>query len=297
MSRIIVDARGRAFQARPFRRIVSLVPSWTETLFAFGRGESLVAITDYCVEPKNRVLRVPKIGGTKNPRLSEIIALHPDLVIANVEENRKADINKLDEHGIPVFVTFARTVNDGIKELNELGALLCAANVARIVEPIEAEYRSALMQEEFAPRPRVFVAIWKDPWMTANGDTFISDMIELCGGENIFRDRARRFPLASDLGLTAPREILGERDTRYPRVSIEEIAQHAPEIILLPDEPYPFSDADVEEWRGRAQIPAGQNERVILLDGKVLSWYGVRIGENIKTLRAILYGPQTTNRN
>jgi ABC-type Fe3+-hydroxamate transport system substrate-binding protein len=288
MQNTITDARGKkVFTDNAPRRIVSLVPSWTESLFGLGVGERVVGITDYCVEPKSGVAAIPKVGGTKNPRIEEILALQPDLVIANVEENQRRDIEWLESRGARCFVTFARTVRQAIDELMMLGELVGAGNIRAVVESIQIEYQNAIQNQNTAPCPRVFVAIWKDPWMTANGDTFINDMIELSGGANIFRERARRFPLAADLGQGDAGKIIGERDTRYPRVSIVEIAEHAPEILLLPDEPYSFTDTDVGELKAVRNLSGA---RVILLDGKVLTWYGVRMGESLKILRELIRG-------
>ncbi len=272
------------------RRIVSLVPSWTETLFALGAGARLVGVTDYCVEPAAFVSALPKIGGTKNPQLEAIRALDPDLVIANVEENRRADVQQLETWGIPVYVTFARTYETALNETAALGALVGAPETSALVAALSGARNDIAAR---ARHPiRVFVAIWREPWMTANGDTFISDMLALAGGENIFRDRERRFPLAADLGLTDPRAVLGERDTRYPRVSLEEIAANAPELVLLPDEPYPFSRAE-RDALGMELAARGLKPRIVLCDGKMLSWYGARMGAALRKLYEVLHGGET----
>jgi ABC-type Fe3+-hydroxamate transport system substrate-binding protein len=275
------DARGREFQTGEYGRIVSLVPSWTESLFALGAGPRVLAVTDYCVEPTAEVAHVDKIGGTKNPRIEEILAFHPDLVIANVEENRKSDVERLEAQGVPVFVTDARTVAQGINELKRLARLVGAKNLAAVLAPIEREYEAVQAARAVRRHPRVFVAIWKDPWMTANGGTFIGDMIRVAGGENVFETRARLFPLAADLGEAHARAVSPAHDTRYPRVAVEEVLARAPEVILLPDEPYAFAEKDAVEWRGFCG-------KVLLLDGKILSWYGVRMGESLRRLRKLL---------
>lgn len=276
----IRDVRGKVFETtRAPRRIVSLVPSWTDALFAFGAGDRVVGVTDYCIHPADGVAAKTKIGGTKNPRVDQIITLAPDLIIANVEENRKPDVDALEAHGIPVFVTFARSVRAAIDELRDIARLVGAPGANAIVESIERTRAPRPAQ-----RPRVFVAIWRDPWMTANGDTYIGDLIEMCGGENIFRDRVRRFPLAADVGQAAPREA-ASRDTRYPRVSLDQVATRAPDVILLPDEPYPFAARDTDELRA---LPALRDARVHLIDGTLVSWYGVRTGRAIETISKLL---------
>ncbi len=261
----VQDARGKTFdtQSAP-RRIVSLVPSHTETLFAFGAGDRVVGVTDYCIYPQDGVAAKTKIGGTKNPRVVDILALQPDLVIANVEENRKPDVEALEARGVPVFVTFARTVRAALAELRALAQLVHADNADTIIEPIE----SLLTHYQLpSSRPRVFIPIWRDPWMTANGETYIGDLIETCGGINIFRDRARQY-----------RRPEPDRDTRYPRVTLNEVAAAKPDVILLPDEPYRFTEQDAAELRGLVDA------RIHLVDGTLVSWYGVRMGRALETL-------------
>jgi ABC-type Fe3+-hydroxamate transport system substrate-binding protein len=276
------DARGKIFEAaRAPQRIVSLVPSWTEALCAFGAGDRVVAVTDYCIHPADQVAAKVKIGGTKNPRVEQILSLAPDLVIANSEENRQADVEALQARGVPVFVTFARTVRAAIDELRALAALVGAPNADALIAPIERARASA---PQPARRPRVFVAVWRDPWMTANGDTYIGDLIETCGGANIFRDRERLFPLAADLGRAPARAVHG-RDTRYPRISLEEIGARRPNVILLPDEPYHFTERDAAELR---TVPALHDARFHLIDGTLVAWYGVRTGRAIEFISKLL---------
>ncbi len=278
----VQDARGKVFETtRAPQRIVSLVPSWTEALFALGAGDRVVGVTDYCIYPADGVAGKPKIGGTKNPRVDQILSLAPDLVIANIEENRKPDIDALEARGAPVFATFARTVRAAIDELRDIARLVGATNADTVIEPIERALANA-------PRPVhrlcVFTAIWRDPWMTANGETYIGNLIETCGGENIFRDRERMFPLAADLGR-APARAVEARDTRYPRVSLEQVSAWQPDVILLPDEPYRFSERDAAELRAH---PALRDARIHLVDGTLVAWHGVRIGRAIETISELL---------
>jgi ABC-type Fe3+-hydroxamate transport system substrate-binding protein len=280
---LLKDARGQAFEtANAPQRIVSLVPSWTEALFAFGAGNRVVGVTDYCIHPADGVAAKTKIGGTKNPRVDQILSLAPDLVIANIEENRQADVDALQARGVPVFATFARTVRAAIDELRDIARLVGARNADAVLAPIERTLAAAPVA---ARRPRVFVAIWREPWMTANGDTYIGDLIETCGGENIFRDRVRRYPLAADLG-SAPARETETCDTRYPRVSLEEVGAHKPDIILLPDEPYRFTAHDADELRA---LPTLRDARIHLIDGTLVSWYGVRTGRAIESISKLLF--------
>lgn len=260
----VQDARGRVFDtARTPQRIVSLVPSLTESLFAFGAGARVVGVTDYCIHPREGVATKARIGGTKNPRVADILALTPDLVIANVEENRKVDIDALEARGVPVCVTFPRTVRAALDELRALAQWVGAPNADAIIQPIEAAL--ARQQARRAERqPRVFVALWRDPWMTATGDTYIGDLIETCGGDNIFRHC---------------------ESARYPRVSLDEVAARKPEVILLPDEPYRFSERDADELRA---IPALRAARLHLVDGTLVVWHGVRMARALETISKIL---------
>ncbi|MGE5264163.1 MAG: helical backbone metal receptor [Acidobacteriota bacterium] len=278
----VLDVRGKSFDTvvSP-QRIVSLVPSITETLFAFGAGDRVVGVTDYCIHPADQVVAKTKIGGTKSPRGRDILALQPDLVIANVEENRRADVAELEAHGILVFVTFARTVRSAIAEMRALAELIGATGAGRLIDPIERSLDALGPRER---RARVFVAIWRDPWMTANDDTYIGDLIKTCGGQNIFADRERLFPLAADLGRSPARTVEGA-DIRYPRVSLEEVAALNPDVILLPDEPYRFGEKDAEELR---RVPGLERVPVRRVDGTLVSWYGIRMERALETLPQIL---------
>lgn len=248
------------------RRIVSLVPGLTEALFALGLGERVVGVTDWCVHPADRVGAVPKVGGTKTPSIARVVELRPDLVIANREENRRRDIERLEAAGIAVWVTYPRSVADGarlLREVAELGANPEA--VARIVVGVEEALADARANRPERPTP-VFCPIWRNPWMAMGGDTYANDMLSLCGGRNVFAARAER---------------------RYPIVSTAEIEAAQPEVILLPDEPYAFGPRDVAEL-SRLEAPAAADGRIHLLDGTLLSWYGPRIRRALDTLRPLL---------
>jgi len=225
------------------------------------------------------------VGGTKMPDLAAIARLGADLVIANQEENRRRDVERLEAAGIPVWVTYPRTVREGaagLRALAELGAP--AERVAAVVEPVEralAEAEAALAAARASGRPprRFFCPIWRDPWMGVGADTYAHDLLVLAGGENVLAGR-------------------GER--RYPRVTLEEVAAAAPEVILLPDEPYRFGPADARELAGLrgpdgAPVPASRDARIHLIDGTWVSWYGPRIAGALERLRALLAPPPGAN--
>lgn len=276
------------------QRIVSLVPSLTEVLCAFGLGVHLVGITDYCVEPLSEVCSKPRIGGTKNPDVQAILRLAPDLVVANVEENRREDVASIQAEGVPVFVCFPKTVAEALETLRALARATGAeAGAAPVLERIEVAYQETLLYTVNRRKVRVFCPIWKDPWMTVNRETFIHDMLETCGGHNIFAERERRFPLGADLGERPEWDSARAegRDRRYPRITLEEMAALQPEIILLPDEPYRFSAADREGFADLVEVPAVRARRIYLIDGKDICWYWSRMDKSLRALRELLGRP------
>ena len=291
-ARTFIDTLGRALQIpHTPQRLVSLVPSITEVLFSFGCGPQVVGITDYCMEPAAAVAAKTKIGGTKNPDIAAILALRPELVFAVAEENRRQDVEQLAAAGVAVYVFAPRTVRDGIDLLWRVADLVdCRSEVAGQIQAIEQDYAETVALVARHQRVRVFCPIWKDPYMTINEDTYVHDVLQVCGGENIFAHRQRRFPLAADLGQRpeAMSERSTERDRRYPRVTLEEMATLRPEVVLLPDEPYAFSAADMADFTPFPEVPAVRDGRIFLIDGKMVSWYGPRIGRSLRTLRTLL---------
>ena len=291
-ARTFVDALGRTLQIpHTPQRLVSLVPSITEVLFSFGQGQQVVGITDYCTEPAVAVATKTKIGGTKNPDIPTILALRPELVFAVAEENRRQDVEQLAAAGVPVYVFAPRTVRDGLDLLWRVADLLdCRSEATGQMQAIEQDYAETVTFVAHHERVRVFCPIWKDPYMTINEDTYVHDVLWVCGGDNIFAQRQRRFPLAADLGQqsAATGERSTERDRRYPRITLEEMAALHPEVILLPDEPYAFSAADIADFTPFPEVPAVRDRRIVFIDGKIVTWYGPRIGQNLRTLRQLL---------
>lgn len=261
-------------------RIVSLVPSDTYTLVRLGLGRRLVGRTDYCVEP-HCVLDVPSVGGTKSADVAAILALAPDLVVANQEENRKHDIEQLQAAGVRVLVSFPCTVADGLAHVLRLAALFPSLDVKVALEELTHCYeRHARAVRETSVE--TFIPIWMDPLMTANEGAFLSDVLELTGGRNVFGDRVRRYPLRADLGLRDAVAAAG-RDTRYPRVTLEEVAARRPALVLLPDEPHPFTESDAAVF---AALPC--KPRVRFVDGKAFTWYGWRAIEELDAVALLL---------
>jgi len=264
------DATGRELAlGRAPRRIVSLIPSVTETLFALGLDEAIVGVTVYCVEPRAGVARKTKVGGEKNPKLELIRELTPDLVIANVEENLKTHVDQLREWGIPVWVTYPRTVAEGIGMVRELGELTATrTRAAAIADELEALLAAGQARTAARPPVPVFYPIWRAPYMTINADTYVHDMLAVCGGRNVF----------------------GARPERYPTISLEEVRAARPDVIVLPDEPFRFRAIHIQDFAPYTDIPAVARGRIHLMDGKLFCWYGPRIGDALRTLPEIFAG-------
>jgi ABC-type Fe3+-hydroxamate transport system substrate-binding protein len=223
-------------------RVVSLVPSVTETLLAW--GVTPVACTRFCEQPL-----LAHVGGTKDPDLDAIVALKPDLVVVDEEENRKPDAEALRAAGVPLHVTAVRSVIDVPVMARDL-----AAAVGVRAEPIEIEAKWYPL-----PLPRLFVPIWKRPWMTINADTYGSSVLAWAGGDNLF--------------ASAP--------DRYPEVEMAAVVAQQPDLVLLPSEPYPFAE------RHRNDVIA-TGARVVLVDGRDLFWWGVRTPGALDRLWKIL---------
>lgn len=264
---VLIDASGTALAlARPPRRIVSLVPSVTETLCALGLADALVGVTVYCVEPRETVRAKTRIGGEKDPDLDAIRALQPDLVVANVEENLRPHVETLRGWGLAVWVTYPRTVAEGLAMIRELGQVTGTAERATAIlaelEPLHARVRAATARRRPVP---VFYPIWRQPWMTVNADTYVHDLLAVCGAANVF----------------------GAAAARYPTVTLDEMAARRPEVIVLPDEPFRFRRAHLADFAPYRDVPAVRDGRIHLVDGKPFSWHGPRLGQALRTLPAL----------
>lgn len=236
-------------------RIVSLVPSLTELVWELA-PETLVARTRFCIVPE-AVREVRDVGGTKNPDVAAIRELEPDLVITNKEENRREDVEALRAAGLDVLLTDPNTVDEALEMMAEVGARLGAP--ARAAEFI-ADARAALAEPLPERRLRVFVPIWHEPLMALGSNSYGHDLIERCGAIN----------------------VLAGRD-RYPTVTRDEARVLRPDLVLLPDEPYRFSERHIPLYRAIA--PA----RVV--PGEWLWWYGPRIGASVRALKHLLSSP------
>jgi ABC-type Fe3+-hydroxamate transport system substrate-binding protein len=273
---IFTDAIQRPIEvAQPPRRVISLVPSITEALFAFGLGDAVVGVTQFCVEPRSGVATKEKVGGTKTLNLAKVRDLEPELIIANAEENRQEDVRQLIAGGMKVFVTFPRTVAEAIEMMRQIAAMTGSTDVAApIIQESEEALAEARAANEKRRRLRVFAPIWRSPWMTVGPGTYTHDVVSLCGGLNIF----------------------AHRHERYPRTELSEIARRDPQVILLPDEPYRFAPKHLPELTQYDYISAVRDQRIYLLEGKHLCWYGPRMAGSLRFIQRLLWGDGDVDR-
>jgi ABC-type Fe3+-hydroxamate transport system substrate-binding protein len=229
------------------RRVVSLVPSLTETLAVTAPG-LLAGATDWCSEPPD--LDVPRVRGTKNPDLDLIEALRPDIVLANEEENRAPDLAALRAAGLPVWVTVIRTLEEALASLHRLLTVACHLPAPDWLEA------AALAWEIPRPgRPReAVIPIWRRPWMVIGRATFAGDILGRLGVGNLYAGHAER----------------------YPKIPLDQILAAGPELIVLPDEPYRFTAGDGPEC-----FPGID---AALVSGRHLTWYGPSLVEAPRVL-------------
>ena len=245
------------------KRVVSLVPSLTLTMFDLGLGDQVVGITRYCEEPADKVCDLAQVGGTKNPKLDRIVELRPDLVLVNSEENRAADIRWLRDR-FPVHESMPRTVAESAEMVRSLGeALGSEAAASAMALEIEDELRRAGEERPAAPPVGVFYAIWKKPWMSINKGTYIHDVLTVAGAAN----------------------VCAERDERYPSLEDEELATVAARLVLLPSEPFPFTEVHRTELVDAQTFGAAE---VRLVDGRDYCWHGSRTATGLRRARELL---------
>ena len=236
-------------------RIISLVPSITETLCDLGMASFLVGRTKFCIHPSPFINSIPKVGGTKNINIDKVKALKPDIIFANKEENQKEQILELSH--IPTYTSDIHNLDSVINFMLDL-AIIYQENDA-----IQEKVKSAIADIKLSKSKyvtslnknnKVIYLIWKDPYMTIGGDTFINAMLAECGLINIYR-----------------------KMKRYPEISIEEIKKSKCDFILLSSEPYPFAKKHIREFS--VLLP---DKDVFLVDGEMFSWYGTRLLKSYK---------------
>lgn len=227
-------------------KIVSLVPSITESLFDFGLTEKeVVGRTKFCIHPAEKIQNVEIIGGTKNLHLDKIRALKPDLIIANKEENDQHQVEEL-MNDFKVWVTDIETLENNKTFLTDLGKLLHKKEIA---QNFNNKITKTFSDVKVAQPKKVAYLIWQNPYMTVGSDTFIHEIIEKLGFEN-----------------------LSKNQTRYPEISVEEMKEA--DCIFLSTEPFPFKQNHVKEFQ--KLLP---NTKIILVDGEAFSWYGTHLAQ------------------
>lgn len=235
----------RLFNA-PAKRIVSLVPSLTEFLFELGLNTEVVGITKFCVHPESWFRSKQRIGGTKNVQVEKLLSLQPDLVIASKEENIKEQVEQIAEQ-VPLLLTDVQDYAGALQAMKGIAAA-CGKEEEGLSLCSQIEKQFALLPSANS-KIRAAYCIWKDPWMFAGGDTFISDMLAKAGFEN----------------------VLGQL-SRYPALTLAQLAEMRPELVLLSSEPYPFREKHIHEVQ--AEMPGVP---VLTVDGEMFSWYGSRL--------------------
>lgn len=240
-------------------RVVSLVPSATETLIAL--GVTPIACTRFCEQPD-----IVTVGGTKDPDLAGIIALHPDLVVVNDEENRYTDAVALMDAGIAVYSMSPRSVEDVGEAVVDLAARVGAAAPAEFAPDAWHAWLTTILTPRWY---EAFVAVWRRPWMSLAADTYGSSLLDLLGVGNVFAGSLER----------------------YPETTLDEVATLAPNLIVLPSEPYPFAERHVTEIeRDVPGVPT------VLVDGRDLFWWGFRTPAAAERLRDALPGLGASDR-
>lgn len=235
------------FLPTPPQRIVSLVPSQTELLFDLGLETQIVGITKFCIYPAEKVRFKTKVGGTKDFSIETIKALQPDLIIANKEENDRSRIEALQREFV-VWVSDISTLDDAYEMIHLLGEMTGKPKQSQgIVKNCQEGF--GMLEASISSQMKVAYLIWQRPYMVAASSTFINDMLQRCGFQNVFAHLRR-----------------------YPEVSVQDIITAQPDVIFLSSEPYPFKEKHLETFSSLFPFA-----KVMLVDGEMFSWYGSRL--------------------
>ncbi len=231
------------------KRIISLVLSQTELLYDLGLKEEVIGITKFCVHPNEWFKTKTKIGGTKQYNFEKIKALHPDLIIGNKEENEQGQMEQLMKQ-YPVWMSDINTLKDALDMITGIGTLVGKQQQAILLKlQIESAFTVFANSKPQFKNITVAYLIWKRPYMVAGQNTFINEMLNICGFTNVFANQSR-----------------------YPEITAEDLNAAKPQLILLSSEPYPFQEKHIQEFK--AICP---NAEIIIVDGEVFSWYGSRL--------------------
>ena len=237
-------------------RIVSLVPSLTELVFALGLGDKVVGRTGFCIHPRGAIRRVPKLGGTKDVDVAKLRALSPTHLIVNIDENRREAVDELRQDVPHVIVTHPLIPNDNVALYRMFGAIF-GREAAAAALAAKFEAAKVAMQASVADLPpeRVLYLIWRKPWFTVARSTYIAATLAL----------ARWYTLPAM-----------ETGARYPTLSDDDLAWSEADRILLSSEPYAFRERDRAALQAELRDRLGREAAVTLIDGEMTSWYGSR---------------------
>lgn len=244
-----IDQLGRkhCFKNTP-KRIVSLVPSQTELLHYLGLKHEVIGITKFCVHPNEWFRSKTRIGGTKNVNIEAVKALQPDIIIANKEENVKEQMEALEAIA-PVWVSDVNHLEDALAMIEAIGLLTATnENAQKLIEEINNCFNQLITPNY---KLKTCYLIWRKPYMTVGGDTYINNMLQYAGFNNVFA-----------------------KENRYPEITMEQLVEANCEVVFLSSEPYPFKQQHIEELQ--AALP---KVKILLVDGEMFSWYGSRLLE------------------
>lgn len=252
-------------------KIISLVPSLTETLHSWGVGGSIVGVTKFCVRPTDARFTASVIGGTKDPNLESIKLLRPDLVVADEDENKPEHLASIQAMGIKVHTTKIELVEDVARELRDLGKLVGRQHEAeKMAGDLSEEAHRLRGLTRLVPPLRCFVPIWKKPIMSLGARTYMSDLLRIAGGLNIFDD------------VTAK---------KYFIVDDDEVRGRDLDAVLLPTEPYRFREPDRKFFSERFDLPV---DSVRVVDGQAFTWFGAESLHGLRVITDIVAGLRAT---
>lgn len=269
----VCDASGKLVKVKTnVSRIVSLAPNLTEMLFAMGLGDKVVGVSSASDFPP-AVKNLPKVGQFTAVSVEKIVSLRPDIVIATMDGNSQTDVEKLRSLNVEVFCIFPNSVAGLLDSINQLGMVLsCKRQAEKLVQNMQLAIGSvsskARTLAKSKPKPKVLIALDLNPLVSASGQTFLGELVELAGGNN----------------------VVGGSSIRYPRLNLESIVALAPEVILVTghgcEKALLKEVQEIKKWRG---VPAVVNGRVYLLDPDLVTRPGPRIAGGLALIHERLY--------
>ncbi|CAH9049844.1 Vitamin B12-binding protein [Pseudoalteromonas sp. CIP111854] len=249
---------GCVVQAKEAQRIIALAPHIVENLFAIGAGERIVGTVEYADYPQE-ASDIVRIGGHNGIALERVLALQPDLVIAWQSGNKKADLDKLEKLGIKVIYSNTKDITKVADELRLFGRLTGQNQQAkRLAEQFTARLQALKTQYKNSASLRVFYQLWPEPMMTINNNTVVHQLLDVCAVENAFADNA----------------------TDYPQISIENVLQTNPQVIVLPVEKSKKVMPTID-WQAWPEIPAVKHKQFIEVDADLLHRFSTRVLDGV----------------